>query len=146
MGLVVKLHFGVVEIPYDNSSDAVTTGDVAEWLEENYEVLETFYQKEGVKISNLLDESLAGHLENVLAGAPSSGDPFAEACSEIHHMFVAFLTTMQMNGEPGVPTMRSLKGVSKRLKKKKGSPRPSFIDTGLYMAAMRAWVSEVKNA
>jgi hypothetical protein len=51
-----------------------------------------------------------------------------------------------MNGMPGVPTRRALDGISKRLKNKKGDPRASFVDTGTYQAAMRAWVSGVLNA
>ena len=41
---------------------------------------------------------------------------------------------------------RALDGISRRFKNKKGPPRPSFIDTGTYQAAMRAWVSGVLNA
>ena len=42
--------------------------------------------------------------------------------------------------------IRALDGISRRFKNKKGPPRPSFIDTGTYQAAMRAWVSGVLNA
>ncbi|EJC5177426.1 DUF1353 domain-containing protein [Salmonella enterica] len=45
-----------------------------------------------------------------------------------------------MNGTEGVPTARALEGISKRFKNRKGEPRPSFIDTGMFQASMRAWV------
>lgn len=88
----------------------------------------------------------SGQLENIIAGAPPSKDPFAEAMSKVHDLFVNFLDDEEMNGMPGVPTLRALMGISKRFKDKKGQPRPSFIDTGTYQAAMRAWVSGVPNA
>nr|WP_245168509.1 hypothetical protein [Enterobacter roggenkampii] len=89
---------------------------------------------------------MAASLENMMAGAPPAKDPLAESMSRIHDLFVAFLDNTEMNGLPGVPTRRALDGISRRFKNKKGPPRPSFIDTGTYQAAMRAWVSRVLNA
>ena len=140
----MKLHLGVIDIPYDEGEES--TGDVAQYLEERYQILQRFFDEHQEKIVSLMEESIAGALENIMAGAPPSADPFAEAMSEVHNLFVFFLTTRQLDGNAGIPTLASLNGVSRRLKNKRGPVRPSFIDTGLYMASMRAWVSEVMNA
>ncbi len=140
----MKLHLGVIEIPYDGED--VTTGDVAEFLEDRYSVMQLFFEKRESEIISLMENSLAGSLENIMAGAPPANDPFIEAMSEIHNLFVMFITSRQLDGNPGIPTRASLEGVSKRLKNKRGPARPSFVDTGLYIASMRAWVSEVMSA
>lgn len=144
MGSVVKLHLGVIEIPYDDED--VTTGDVAAFLEERYSVMQLFFEKQEKEIIGLMENSLAGSLENIMAGAPVASNPFAEAMSDIHNLFIVFITTQQLDGNPGIPTLASLEGISRRFKNKRGPVRPSFKDTGLYIASMRAWVSEVMSA
>lgn len=140
----MKLHLGVIDVPYE--SESVTTGDVAEFLEDKYGIMAHFFWLYGPIISELMADAIAGQLENIIAGAPPSDDPFAEAMSKVHDLFSGFLDDEEMNGMPGIPTLRALMGISKRFKNKKGPPRPSFIDTGTYQAAMRAWVSGVPNA
>lgn len=141
---MITFHLGVIDIPYEDED--TTTGDVAEYLEEKYQIMQTFFDRYGNDIADLMSKDLAASLENMFAGAPPAQDPFAEAMSKVHNLFVAFLDNQEMNGMPGVPTRRALDGISKRLKNKKGDPRASFIDTGTYQAAMRAWVSGVLNA
>lgn len=144
VGAILKLHFGVMDIPYDGES--VTTGDVATFLEEKYSVMQLFFEVHEKDIVQLMENSIAGSLENIMAGAPPANDPFAESMSEIHNLFIFFITSQQLDGHPGIPTLASLEGISRRLKNKRGPPRPSFVDTGLYIASMRAWVSEVMSA
>ncbi|HGY5183032.1 TPA: hypothetical protein ACNV5L_003370 [Citrobacter braakii] len=141
---MITLHLGVIDIPYEDED--TTTGDVAEYLEEKYQIMQTFFDRYSNEIIGFMADDLAAGLENMLAGAPPSRDPLAEAMSKTHNLFVAFLDNQEMNGMPGVPTRRALEGISKRLKNKKGDPRASFVDTGTYQAAMRAWVSGVLNA
>lgn len=141
---MITLHLGVIDIPY--KGEGATTGDVAERLEEKYRIMQTFFDRYGNEIADLMSKDLAANLENMLAGAPPSRDPLAESMSRVHDLFVGFLDNEEMNGMPGVPTRRALLGISKRFKNKKGDPRPSFIDTGTYQAAMRSWVSGVLNA
>jgi hypothetical protein len=72
-----------------------------------------------------------------------SPEPFASSKSQkIDDTFHKFLDSKEMEtlGIPGVPTAAALKGVSHRLKLKKGAPRPSFIDTGMYQAHFKSWV------
>ncbi|EPT4023367.1 hypothetical protein ACVQMG_001573 [Enterobacter roggenkampii] len=141
---MITFHLGVIDIPYEDEN--TTTGDVAEYLEEKYQIMQTFFDRYGNDIADLMSNDLAASLENMMAGAPPSNDPLAESMSRIHDLFVAFLDNQEMDGMPGVPTRRALLGISKRLKEKRGEPRASFIDTGTYQAAMRAWVSGVLNA
>ncbi len=141
---MITFHLGVMDIPYEDEN--TTTGDVAEKLEAKYHIMQTFFNRYGNDIADLMSKDLAAALENMLAGAPPTKDPLAESMSRVHDLFSAFLDNEEMNGVPGVPTRRALLGISKRFKKKKGNPRPSFIDTGTYQAAMRAWVSGVLNA
>ena len=141
---MITLHLGVIDIPYEGEGS--TTGDVAERLEEKYRIMQTFFDRYGNEIADLMSNDLAANLENLMAGAPPSRDPLAESMSRVHDLFVAFLDNEEMNGMPGVPTQRALLGISKRFKNKRGDPRASFVDTGTYQAAMRAWVSGVLNA
>lgn len=141
---MITFHLGVIDIPYEDEN--TTTGDVAEYLEEKYQIMQTFFDRYGNDIADLMSNDLAASLENMMAGAPPSNDPLAESMSRIHDLFVAFLDNQEMDGMPGVPTRRALLGISKRFKEKRGEPRASFIDTGTYQAAMRAWVSGVLNA
>lgn len=141
---MITFHLGVIDVPYEDEN--TTTGDVAEYLEEKYQIMQTFFDRYSNDIADLMTNDMAASLENMMAGAPPARDPLAESMSRIHDLFVAFLDNTEMNGLPGVPTRRALKGISRRFKNKKGPPGPSFIDTGTYQAAMRAWVSGVLNA
>lgn len=152
------LHLGVVDIPYVAAetpaqqrkrvkkrphppAGAKTTGDVAEILEAKYHVMEAFYEIHGQEIGDGLAEAMAGSMETVLLGGPIPSDPIAAGTSQIKHMFDMFITNKEMDalGYPGVPTKASLMGVSHRFKKRKGGPRPSFVDTGLYLTSFEAW-------
>lgn len=136
------LHLGVIDQPYQTGK---TTGDVAEILESKYKVMEHFATAHEADIAGDLENSLEGELENLLLGAPRSGDPFAAACSAIDDRFRKFLSQKEMDrmGVPGVPTAASLAGYSKRFKqkqKKSRGPRPSFIDTSLYSNSFHSWI------
>lgn len=150
------LNLGVVDIPYSqapgaahrytraNAKKGVTTGDVAEWLEDKYHVMEVFAETHNEDLAHDLEESLAGALEDLLVGAPAGADAFGSATSKIEDRFKQFLSLKEMDalGYPGVPTQASLRGVSHRFKRPyaKRPPRPSFIDTGLYQSSAKAWV------
>jgi hypothetical protein len=135
------LHLGVVDIPYaSQESGASTTGDVAEILEAKYGVMGYFFERHGDEIAAALVDSMVGAIGNLAAGAPPVNNPFGDAESEIEQSFRKFLDDEEMNGQPGVPTRAALRGVNRRLKRGRGSPRPSFIDTGLYESSFTAWV------
>lgn len=147
------LHLGVVDIPYSQAPSAgqrkvkaatVTTGDVAEWLETRYHVMEVFFRQHAQEVAGDLEHSLAGALEDLLLGAPPGADAFGTAMAKVHDRFQAFIDLKEMDalGYPGVPTQASLRGVRHRFKHpyKRRAPRPSFQDTGLYETSFTSWV------
>ena len=89
---------------------------------------------------------MAGALENIAAGANIKKIKVtAEAESEIETAFKLFLGQQEMNGVvPGVPTKAALKGVNHRMLHPyaKRGPRSSFIDTGLYQANFKVWMTD----
>lgn len=124
------------------SSDSTTTTQVARILEDKYGVMAAYYQKHQDDVAQAVINSLDGALESLYMGQPMP-DPFAEAGQEIMAGFRMFLSTAEIEGMgvDGVPTQASIDRRSLRFKNKKSDgPRPSFVDTGTYEAAMRAWV------
>lgn len=139
---MITLHLGVIDIPYGN--EKTTTGDVAEILEDNYKVMELFFDLNSRKIANLMAEDAAASLETMLASGVTPAELFSESMSQIHHLFSTFLDEKKLDGQVGgVPTLASIEGRSKRFKHGEREPfRPSFIDTGLYQNSMKAWVEK----
>lgn len=145
------IHLGVVDIPYASppetndkgyrKSGTQTTGDVAEWLEEKYHVMENFADHDMDNISASVANSLAGSLETYMQSGRMPKDPFAGGMQKIEASFRDFLDkeVIATLGVQGVPTGAALKGVNHRKKSKKGKRRPSFIDTGLYQKSFKAW-------
>lgn len=158
------LHLGVVDFPYKAKSEggrkpkrkkakgkrkppapSLTTGDVAEILEDKYHVLEIFYNMKKGKIAGALEGSIKGALESLMMGAPPSHDPFGSGTSKITEMMKKFLADREMEriGYPGVPTKAALKGVNHRKLHpyaKSNPRRPSFIDTTQYQSSLKAWM------
>lgn len=163
----LTLHLGVIDQPYQSyqkpekvpqakkgkankpikpKTDAATktTGDIAEILEEEYGIMDTFAFMRLPDIAKSLENSIAGELETLMMGGRPSGNPFAGAESSIETMFKDFISKQQVEsvGIRGVPTQAALDGVNHRLKhphRKSNPRRPSFIDTGLYLASFKAW-------
>jgi hypothetical protein len=148
------LHLGVIDIPYQaaptkrgkKSAATVTTGDVAEILESEYHVMQHFFELHQADIAKSLEESMEGALETLLMGGKVSTDlstVMASASSEIDDMFKNMISNKELDGlgYPGIPTQASLMGVDHRKKNpyKRRPPRPSFKDTGLYLASFRSW-------
>jgi hypothetical protein len=162
LGIIVKLHLGVIDIPYKEFPKKVakpkkgkankpsgvktgeqTTGDVAEWLENKYGVMQRFADLHQKDIAQSLEKSLAGALESLMMGAPATLNPFGTATNEIEKLFkFTYLDQEEIakTGASGVPTQAAKDGVNHRLKSGKGDPRPSFIDTGQYQAAFKSWI------
>ena len=149
------LYLGVADVPYNEPPSPVkrvrkpkvtaateTTGDVAERLEDKYHIMRVFYEQHKIDVALALESSLAGALENLLMGAPSTVSPLGDGASKIQTAFKKFLSEKEMDrlGYPGIPTKASLMGTSHRFKGKHGPPRPSFIDTSLYQSSFKAWI------
>lgn len=153
------LHLGVLDLPYADPASykatktrkpktkpegSMTTGDVADILEDKYHPMEVFFELHSEDIGEQYLESMQDALDNIHMGAPATLDLTGDATAFIEDRFKQFLTNKEMEslGIPGVPTKAALEGHSKRFKQpyKKRNPRPSFIDTGLYQASFKAWI------
>jgi hypothetical protein len=107
--------------------------------------MEIFFNLHQDFIVGELKDSLQGALGNLMMGAPAQSTSFsAEATSAIENDFRMFLSLREMDdiNYPGVPTRAALRGVSHRFAHPyaRRASRPSFVDTGLFMASFRAWM------
>ncbi len=153
---MATITLGVIDIPYVGfdpngkkkrvkvAIGTETTGDVAEWLENKYHVIETFFELRREKFEEQVLEAIEASIEDLVTGASVSKNPFSDALHWLDDQFKAFLTSREIEGLgiPGVPTKAAIKGVNTRKKLFKGPRRPSFIDTGQYEASFKAWVTE----
>ena len=156
---VPTLHLGVIDLPYAHvpsyrkvglkkprkvASGTQTTGDVAGFLETRYHVMEVFFHQHEKEIAGSVEKSVSNAIDALILGAPPTLNVFGSATSDIEDRFKQFISNREMEvlGYPGVPTAAALAGVSHRFKHpyQKRPRRPSFIDTGLYMSSMRAWI------
>jgi hypothetical protein len=141
------LHLGVLVQPYRASGkkvSAITTGDVAQILEDKYGVMAAFYRVREKDIGNAIENSLQGAMESMMMGGRAI-DPWGAATQGIQRSFRYFISSSESErvGIPGTPTKAALRGVNHRLKHpyaKRNKRRPSFRDTYLYMNSFRAWV------
>ena len=137
------LNLGVIDVPY-HEQNGTTTGEVAQRLEDDYKVMNTFANMHADFISNAIANDVQKGIEDIMGGAQLSGVSLNGACDKIRVMFNYFIDNKQMDGlSDGVPTKASLMGKNSRFKKgKQKGVRPSFKDTGLYEQSFIAWVSE----
>jgi hypothetical protein len=168
--MALTLNLGVVDIPYSagesapkrvakarkgrrkkaqrvgaGSNSAKTTGDVATILEAKYAIMARFFEAHQHEIGEMLAEGMADTVTSMMAGAPASMSPYAGAEEKIGELFRDFLDREELAGlgAPGVPTEAAIKGVSHRRLHpyaKNNPRRPSFEDSGLLAASMRAWI------
>lgn len=156
------LHLGVIDVPYvenetpaaqkkrikkaaPKSSEHMTTGDVAEIIEQKYHPMEIFWELHGQQCADKMAEGLVGAMENLLVGAPLTIDPFAEAEGFIDSEYKNFINTGELEtlGYPGVPTKAAIERKSSRFKSNKGkNQRPSLVNTGLYIASFKSEIEE----
>lgn len=140
---MATLHLGVLVIPYGGKSKGTTTGDVAEFLEARYHLMETYWRLKGDKHAKQIANGIARAIEANIVGLKA--DPYGKAMGQIENGFKDFISarTVERVGILGVPTEAALKGVSHRKAHpyaKVNPRRPSFRDTGLYQSSFKAWV------
>ena len=152
MGLT--LHLGVLEQPYRAVPNkprrgagarisALTTGDVAVFLEQKYGIMQRFIDAHERDIEAAIEKSIENSLESLLTGRVRI-NAYAGATQKIETLFRDFIATKEVEGLniPGVPTAAAMRGVNHRLAhpfRKSNPRRPSFVDTGLYLASFRCW-------
>lgn len=141
----MKICLGVIDIPYGYGNQSVTTFDVAEILEDKYQLFSYFYEAHGDEINKEVCEAIISSLENhIKYGAPLVSD---EQLGETIRAFNLFLEREEMAGlsVDGVPTQAALDGKNSRLKQKYGERRPSFIDGGLLKSSFSAWIDNANS-
>ena len=147
-----------------------TTGEVAEKLENRYHIMEIFYESRKHSIADYLAEDMSHSLERIIKGkgiAGSKGASFSNkyhgisesyerssltygADQKIERDFRKFIFSNELQklslALTGAPmSQAAASGVNHRFKRpyaKKNKARPAFVDTGLYVASMRSWVSK----
>jgi hypothetical protein len=153
----MTLHLGVLVQPYRSvtawrrrkkynpgpSYGALTTADVAQFLENRYGVMAAFYRMHTKDVAQEVVQSLEKALESLLMRQPV--DLWGRATQRIETMFRDFISTQEAEraGIPGTPTKAALRGVNHRLAHpyaKGNARRPSFRDTGLYVGSFKSWV------
>lgn len=142
----LTLHLGVLDIAYRVRSkkiSSITTGDVAQILEDKYGIFAAYWRVHGNDGAKAIEQSLEGAMEALLMGR--AVDPWGSAMQKIQSGFRDFISSREVErvGIPGTPTAAALAGVNHRLAhpyRKSNPRRPSFRDTGLYMASARMWV------
>jgi len=158
----MALHLGVIDHPYAfakpikafkfTSTKAlsaraalpISTGDVAKILEARYGVMGVFARIHRKEINAAVVNEMEGALESLLMGrrvALNNRD-----IGKIGTAFRDFISTREAErcGIPGTPTLAAKRGVNHRLAHPyaSGNPRrPSFRDTGFYMASFVSWLS-----
>jgi hypothetical protein len=151
----IVLHMGFINTPYTAKTMAapvkaaqtygaqqrrgftktMTAEDVANILENKYNILEVFSQIHGEEIMELVHESFTDVIVKSLSEwrKPASQrmvDYMKPKTREIEKMFKSFIRMDEMNGLPGMPT-KSITGKGRRTHK----AGPAFIDTGIYLAS-----------
>jgi len=153
------LHLGVIDIPHQNlerppartakearkqrradvraalgKSETISTGEIATILEDHYHVMEVFFEDHATEIADIIGEQMGVVFEDILSGAPPTGNSMVSATGQIGDLFKRFIDRKEMDGvQPGVPTLASLKGINHRFLHpyaKVNPVRPSFKDTG----------------
>jgi hypothetical protein len=140
------LHLGVAVLPYRSKgkkAGALTTGDVAGFLEAKYGLMAAFYRVHQSDVAKAIENSLGGALESLLMG--QTIDPWGRAMQAIQQEFKDFISSKEAErvGIPGTPTKAALAGVNPRLKHpyaRGNARRPSFRASGMYMNSFRAWM------
>jgi hypothetical protein len=137
----VKVNLGVVDMPYDYGDTSATTYDVAEDLQERYQLFTHFWDLHKDVITHEVGETVAYALINHI----QHGAPLAQGVTllgETMESFNHFLELQEMEGlgVDGVPTHAALEGKNSRLKQERGERRPSFIDGGLFKSSFVAWI------
>lgn len=144
----MKLVLGVLEVSYSDagSSGATTTGEVATILEDRYHVMETFFELKKDQIAEILAEGMADSINSLINGRPPDASPTYDPEQQIELLFRTFLDANEMQtlaAKFGMNlTAAAARGDNARKKSGKSNARPTFIDTGTYRAAFRAWVEK----
>ena len=118
----MKLNIGVIDYQYTEGEKSISTGKVAEYLEDHYAVMTGFAVEHLDDIADDMAESYAGALESILMGGTVE-NPADQAMSKISAKAKLYLSSREAErvlapgtGRYPVPTRAALKGISSRSK------------------------------
>ena len=130
-----------LSIPQQQYGQGKTVGQVAEALENKYGIVEAFF---GMQEDYIVDNFEAAYANGLDSGMSGGQWDVAWDPAPLQPKFRRAISTRQFDGVlRGVPTKASQGGVSHLRKdpfKKGASPRPSFMNTGMYMRSFSAWL------
>jgi len=151
---MATLHLGVLDVAYSDASGngATTTFQVAQILEANYHIMETFFELYKDKIAGFLADSVANAIQDLVNGNAHS--PTFDAEQQIEALFRQFIFSNQMShifqALSGAPLSAAAEaGVSHRKKHpyaKANPSRPAFVDTGTFLASFKVWLTSDSGA
>lgn len=138
---IVRL--GVSSVPYSLvlKKTQLTTTQVAKILEAKYHIIRIFAEQNNRKISRVVEETASRELSKiVINGKPVAKNIKSIATSEISPILSeGFKRFLDSNGT-GILTKAAVRRAHGQGKKR--NQGISFIDTGLYRSAFRAWVEK----
>lgn len=137
----MKLNLGVVNVSYSDpdAKGAVTTGEVAEFLENKYHVMRVFYELHEKEIGEQIGVAVVERMESVLQGNPMQSPDVK--IDDLKKMFRRYLDAGEWERATGQTIAAAHQGVSHRKKsKRREEKRVAFIDTGLYQSSFEAWL------
>lgn len=140
----MRLLFGVNDVAYTDpgTNRATTTGDVAQYLENDYHVMRTYLELHETEIGESLANAMAGEIESMAQGKPAHFN-VSGPMNRIEEEFRDYLDRGEWKRASGQVIAAADAGVSHRKKRpyvKKNKERTAFVDTGLYQASFRAWL------
>lgn len=142
---MLNLNFGVLDVGYTDDGGATTTGDVAGYLEERYHIMRVFVETNEDFICEVLADDMAGAVESMMQGRSISELDFPSAMSEIEGRFREWLASGELqNMLPASQAVseKTLKTSSRKKSIQQGALRQAFIDSGLFSASFRVWVTK----
>lgn len=156
----MKLHLGVNDVP--EIQEGATTYSVGQDLERRYGIFSMFYNTYEDFIVENIEQDIAKATQNIMQGNPVI-DPFSKTNQEISTKMHDFITSREVEqvaaglGEFGIPTQAALDGVTTRtttgktvkrvrkgqkyVTKATGVRRASFVDSGIFVASLKGWIS-----
>jgi len=144
------LHLGIVDVAYSDADTpgAQTTFQVAELLEERYDVMRTFVQLHEGEIVTAVTDKYRNVLNRVMEGNGAQLHQREWQMPKIGSAFRDYLSRDEWQKATGRQIGAAQRGISHRFKNpekrasaKEAQPRPAFVDTGLYRRSFRAWLT-----
>jgi hypothetical protein len=136
-----SIEIGVADIPYPEGDGS--TSDTANTLEKQYKIFSTYVEFCNKEITQFIENEIVdlinAKIENKIVDTKFL-EPTAKNI-EVHFKYQIASQAIEQMGLRNVPTQAALRGYSWRQKKFTGGRRASFVDTGLFLNSIRAWVT-----